>query len=241
MDDLEQPEGVAPKTRRKHIFKEHWDYDVDPPQRKPLLRGWSHAVAALIAVIGVIVLIAETHSAMKRIPIIVYGVTLILLLTISATYHIGQWQAKARHVLQQLDHSNIFLFIAGTYTPVAVILLHGNLRIAVVVGAWALAAAGIATTQLSIRAPRWVAALIYLGMGWGAIVMLPQLLAVAGAALVFVAIGGVLYSLGAVAYATKRPRLWPKVFGYHEVFHLAVIGASAMFYTFMAVAVIPHG
>ncbi len=227
--------------RTLHRRKQHerWDLDVDPPQRKPLLRGWSHAVGAVVAGIAVIALLIHVGNPLKRIPLAVYGIALVLLLTVSAMYHLGDWPARIRKMLQRFDHANIFLFIAATYTPVAVVLLHGGFRLGVIIGAWTCAAAGIATTQFSIRAPRWVAALLYILMGWGAVVILPNLLVV-GMPLVLVLAGGILYSLGAVAYATKRPRLWPQVFGYHEVFHLAVLAASLMLYLFMVVAIVPY-
>ncbi len=224
------------KRSKKH---ERWDLDVDPPQRKPLLRGWSHAVGAVIAVVAVTALLVHVGNPLKRIPLMVYGIALVLLLSVSAMYHIGDWPARIRKVLQRFDHANIFLFIAATYTPVAVVLLHGGVRLGVIIGAWTCAAAGIATTQFSIRAPRWVTALLYIIMGWGAVVILPNLLVV-GMPLILVLSGGVLYSLGAVAYATKRPRLWPHVFGYHEVFHLAVLAASVMLYLFMVVVIVPY-
>ncbi len=224
---------------RQQNRHERWDLDVDPPQRKPLLRGWSHAIGAVIAVVAVAALLIHVGNPLKRIPLMVYGIALVLLLSVSAMYHIGDWPTRIRRVLQRFDHSNIFLFIAATYTPVAVVLLHGGIQLGVIIGAWTCAAAGIATTQLSIRAPRWVTALLYILMGWGAVIILPNLLVV-GMPLVLVLIGGVLYSLGAVAYATKRPRLWPRVFGYHEVFHLAVLAASVLFYLFMVVVIVPY-
>lgn len=216
------------------------DLDVVPIQIKPLLRGWSHAVAAVAAAIGAAFLILEAPTPIKRVPIAVYGVSLVLLLTMSAVYHLGDWHSRARAVLQRFDHSNIFLFIAATYTPVASVLLQGTERLVVLVGIWACAIAGIATTQFSIRAPRWFTALLYIVMGWGAVIILPQLVSVVGAALLLIVGGGLLYSLGALAYATKRPTLWPSVFGYHEVFHLAVIAASVLMFLFMATVILPY-
>jgi hemolysin III len=211
------------------------------PIVKPLMRGWLHAGAAVAAIVGTIFLALNTHGdATKLASCLVYGVSLVALLAFSATYHIPNWSPARRAFLRRIDHANIFVLIAGTYTPVVAVLMHGALRIAVLIGIWVIAIAGIAASTPVIRSRRRLLAGIYLGMGWVGAIMFPQLLAAVGAAVLFIVAGGIFYSLGAVAYATQRPKLWPRVFGYHEVFHALVIAASVSFYVFMIGVVAPY-
>jgi hemolysin III len=212
-----------------------------PVISKPLMRGWLHAGATVAAIVGTIFLAVNTHgSATKLAACLVYGVSLVALLAFSATYHIPNWSPARRAFLRRIDHANIFVLIAGTYTPVVAVLMHGALRIAVLVAIWTIAIAGIAASTPVIRSRRRLLSGIYVGMGWIGVVMFPELLAAVGAAVLFIVAGGVLYSLGAIAYATQRPRLWPRIFGYHEVFHALVIAASASFYVFMIGVVAPY-
>ena len=205
---------------------------------RPLLRGWSHAIAAAVAAAGSIALVVlSSGSSSKRIALGVYGLTLVALLAVSATYHLRRWPSRAQSWLRAVDHANIFLVIAGTYTPIALLLSDDRLRAGLLVSIWLCAAIGIATIRLSLGASRGKAAAIYVAMGWLGLAMLPQLAAVAGARVFLLLSGGIVYSLGALAYATRRPRLWPSVFGFHEVSHLAVIGASVLFYAFIATVV----
>ena len=209
-----------------------------PP--KPVLRGWSHAVASVVAAVGAVLLAIDcSRNALQLAAVIVYGVTLVVLLGFSAVYHIVTWSPKVRARLRTIDHANIFLLIAGTYTPVVVTHVDGWLRITVLVVVWACAAAGGATAAVGRRLPRGVLAGLYVAMGWLSIAIAPALIRRTGVAMFLPLFAGISYTLGAVAYALKRPRLWPRVFGYHEVFHLAVVVASALFYVFMVVAVAP--
>lgn len=211
-------------------------------ERTPLLRGWSHALAILPATAGAALLVAGgPRSAGQRAALALYGAALILLFTVSALYHRGPWTPRVRAVWRRIDHANIFLMIAATYTAVGVILLDGVTRMAILTTVWVVAVAGIVLTALPVRLPRGVSVLLYVLTGWIAIIVLPTLVArvgIAGVALLLA--GAVLYTLGAVAYGMRRPRLWPHVFGYHEVFHLLVIAASAIFFTFVAVVAL-HG
>jgi hemolysin III len=144
--------------------------------------------------------------------------------------------------MRRLDHSMIFVLIAGTYTPVAVIALSGTLAKAVLIAVWAGAAGGIAFKLLWIDAPKWLFAAVYIALGWVAVTVFGELphaigwLGVAG-----IAAGGLLYTVGAVIYASERPNPWPKVFGYHEIFHALVIAAAALHYAVIAFAVLPRG
>lgn len=208
---------------------------------KPLLRGWSHGLAALLSVAGLVALIVVTRNdPAKLVSMVVYGAGLVLLFGISATYHIFNWPPRVKDWLRRADHAMIFVFIAATYTPLAFNVLDGWWRIGVLVGIWVCAAAGVAGAAPFLRLPRHLLAALYLAMGWLAVVALVPLTAALGwGAAVLMALGGLQYSLGAGAYAFKRPRLWPRVFGYHELFHVAVITASVTFYVEIVVYVVP--
>ena len=208
---------------------------------KPLLRGWSHGLAALVSVVGLVALILVTRDdPAKLVSMIVYGTGLVLLFGVSATYHIFQWPPKVKDWLRRADHATIFVFIAATYTPLVFNVLDGWWRTGVLVAIWVCAAAGVAGAAPFLRIPPQPLAALYLAMGWLAVVTLVPLTAALGwVAAVLMALGGLQYSLGAAAYAFKRPRLWPRVFGYHELFHLAVITASVTFYVIVVRYAVP--
>jgi hemolysin III len=195
------------------------------------LRGWIHFWSAGVAgVVGIalIVLAATTVSAAAAVSCAVYAATVVGLFSISATYHRHTWTSvRARTWMKRADHSMIFVFIAGTYTPYAVLALEQPARTVVLAVVWAGAAGGVALKMLWPSAPRWLGVPIYLALGWVAIFVMPGLLHGGGvAALVMIIVGGVLYSVGAVFYATRRPRGWPATFGYHEFFHACVTAAA---------------
>ena len=208
---------------------------------KPLLRGWSHAAAALVAIAGLIGLIVITrHDTAKLVSMVIYGAALVLLFGVSATYHIINWPPKAKDWLRRADHATIFVFIAATYTPLVFNVLEGWWRVGVLAAVWICAAAGVAGAAPFLRIPRQLLASLYLAMGWVAVVaLLPLTAALGWVAALLMALGGLQYSLGAAAYAFKRPRLWPRVFGYHELFHLAVISASVTFYVIVVHYAVP--
>ena len=208
---------------------------------KPLLRGWSHAVAALVAIAGLVGLIVITHhDTAKLVSMVVYGTALVLLFSVSATYHIFNWPPRVKDWLRRADHATIFVFIAATYTPLMFNVLEGWWRLGVLAAIWVSALAGVAGAAPFLRIPRQVLAALYLAMGWVAVVALVPLTAALGwVAALLIAFGGLQYSLGAAAYAFRRPRLWPRVFGYHEVFHLAVISASVTFYVIVVHYAVP--
>jgi hemolysin III len=205
---------------------------AEPLARKPLLRGWSHGLAALGSVAGLVALILVTrYDPAKLVSMVVYGAGLVLLFGVSGMYHIFNWPPKVKDWLRRADHATIFVFIAATYTPLAFNVLDGWWRIAVLVAIWACAVAGVAGAAPFLRMPRRLLAALYVAMGWLAVVALVPLTAALGwLAALLIALGGLQYTLGAAAYAFKRPRLWPRVFGYHELFHVAVITASVTFY-----------
>jgi hemolysin III len=211
-------------------------------QPTPLLRGWSHLVAIVPAAVAATALVLSgPRDAGQRAALALYGAALILLFTISALYHRGPWSPRMRAVWRRVDHANIFLMIAATYTAAVVIILSGTTRIAILLAVWIAATTGIVLSVLPLRLPRAIYVLLYVITGWIAIVVLPAIIPrVSTTALIFMLAGGAAYTLGALVYGFRRPRLWPRVFGYHEVFHLLVIAASALFFAFVALAAGAH-
>ncbi len=201
---------------------------------KPRLRGWLHTYAALASLASGATLIAT--SAALRGPTAgfataLYSLTVTLLFGTSALYHRYPWQPAAHQLMKRLDHSMIFVFIAGTYTPIAVLALHRGAAILVLSVVWAGALMGVALQCVWPDAPRWLSVPCYIGLGWVAVLVLPQLLHSGGAAaLVLIAAGGLVYTLGGVVYGLKRPNPVPAVFGFHEVFHLCTLVAAACHY-----------
>lgn len=199
--------------------------------RKPLLRGWFHAIAA-VAALGLTIALAwrSRTDAARLASMLIFGLSMIELYTVSAVYHIGRWRDGQRRVLRSVDHANIFVLIAGTYTPICVNVLDGWVRVALLAAIWALAAAGIGVALFAARIPRWVNATLYVGMGWVGLLALPAFAAVLPwAALATLLLGGLLYTLGAVVYALKRPDPFPRILGFHEVFHLFVVAGGIAF------------
>jgi hemolysin III len=215
---------------------------AESPLAKPLMRGWSHAAAAIVAIAGLVALIVITRNdPAKLVSMVVYGTGLVLLFGVSATYHVFNWPPRVKNWLRRADHATIFIFIAATYTPLVFNVLNGWWRIGVLAAVWISAIAGVAGAAPFLRIPRQVLASLYLAMGWVAVVALVPLTAALGwAAALLMALGGLQYSLGAAAYAFKKPRLWPRVFGYHELFHLAVITASVTFYVIVVHYAVPY-
>ncbi len=198
---------------------------------KPLLRGWFHAVAALAAVLFTILICWRARTDMPRlISLLIFGLSMIELFSVSALYHIGSWREPLRRKLRALDHANIFILIAGTYTPLCFNVLSGWIRPAILITIWLLAALGIGLATLTLRTPRWVTTSLYVGMGWVALLAFPAFLAVLPwPAIASLVLGGILYTIGAVIYARRRPDPFPRIFGFHEIFHLFVIAGSVAF------------
>jgi hemolysin III len=198
---------------------------------KPLLRGVTHAYAFFAALAAAIVLSVMVPAGTPRVASIVYGAGLCALFAASGTYHRWRWNPRWRPLLRRIDHSTIFVFIAATYTPVALLVMHGTLRWVILAAAWAGAAGGVVLSVAWITAPRVLSAACYLALGWVSVFALPQMIERLDLApLILLAAGGVLYTVGAVVYATKRPNPWPTTFGFHEVFHALVIAAGLLFY-----------
>ncbi len=199
---------------------------------RPRLRGWIHLWAFAVSVAAGTVLVAvvgATRGAEAGLATTVYALTVCLLFGTSAVYHRVQWTRESRHaLLARLDHSMIFVFIAGTYTPFAMLAMPERTGDVVLAVVWFGALGGVVLKSVWITAPRWLSVPLYLGLGWVAVFTLPDLLASGGvAAFVLIAAGGLLYTCGAIVYGTKRPDPWPQVFGFHEVFHLCTVVAAA--------------
>ena len=204
---------------------------------KPKLRGWLHAGTFPFATAAGIVLICLAPSASARWAAAVYTLGSMLLFGISALYHRFYWGPTGEAILRRLDHSNIFLLIAGTYTPLGMVLLRGNDRVLLLSMVWAGATLGILFRIFWVHAPRWLYTPIYLALGWVAIFWMNDFYHLGGAAVVtLLAIGGGLYSIGAVIYATKRPNPSPLWFGFHEIFHACTVAAFICHYIAVSIA-----
>jgi hemolysin III len=198
---------------------------------KPLMRGWSHALAACASLLLAIAFCWYSRTDLPRlISLLIFGLSMLELYTVSACYHIGHWREKPRRFLRTIDHANIFVLIAGTYTPLCFNLLSGWLRITILAVIWTLAVLGVGLAIFTPHLPRWVTVTLYIGMGWVVILALPAFLKIVPwYAVTTLLLGGVFYTIGAVVYARKRPDPFPRIFGFHEVFHLFVIAGSVAF------------
>jgi hemolysin III len=205
---------------------------------RPRLRGVSHQYAFFvsIAVGPALVLIAD--GAGKRAGAAVFAITIATMFGVSALYHRVAWEPSARRWMRRLDHAAIYLLIAGTYTPFALLALSGAWRWTILPIVWGGALAAIVLKVAWVDGPKWLSAAIGLGLGWVGVIVLPQLWSHAGpTGIVLLAIGGLLYTVGAVVYARERPDPVPTVFGYHEIFHALVIAAAGCQYAAVALFV----
>ena len=193
---------------------------------KPHLRGWIHAVTTPLALAAAVVLVVLADTTADKIACAVFGVTAVMLFGTSAVYHRGTWSPRTAAVLRRLDHANIFLIIAGTYTPLAVMLLPQRTAAILLGIVWSGALLGLVARVLWMGAPRWLYVPVYVALGSVAVGYIPQFAASGGAAVAWlVASGGVAYIVGAVVYGTKFPDPSPRWFGFHEIFHaLTVVG-----------------
>jgi hemolysin III len=209
---------------------------VEPPAR-PLLRGVFHLYAFFAAVAAGAMLVALAEGARARTAAWVYAASLALMFGASALYHRVSWRSpRARAWMRRLDHCGIFLLIAGTYTPFALLVLEGAPASVLLVLVWVGAAAGIGLSLIWVDAPRRLGVALYIALGWIGVAALPQVM---GAGVIWgtlALVGGGLYTVGALTYAFQRPDPWPTVFGFHEVFHVLVVAAAAT--QFVAVAAI---
>jgi hemolysin III len=203
---------------------------------KPRLRGVLHQWAFAVSLVAGVGLVLEAGPGRARLAAAVYALSVAGLFGTSATYHRVNWRSLgARRWMRRLDHTMIFVLIAGTYTPFALLVLRGTLGTVILVVAWSAALAGAVFKLIWSEAPGWLMAATYVATGWIAVVAIPELVRRLGVVAVgAVAAGGILYSAGAVIYARQRPDPAPTAFGYHELFHLLVILAAALQYTVVA-------
>jgi hemolysin III len=208
---------------------------------KPRLRGVFHQYAFFVAVAAGVGLVAVSDSARELFATWIYAAALAAMFGISALYHRVNWRSsRARAWMRRLDHSAILLLIAGTYTPFALLAFDGAIANVILIVVWAGAAAGLVLNLAWVDAPKWLTALVFLALGWVGVVAVPELFDVGIAPAVLVFVGGGLYTLGALAYATRRPDPIPAVFGYHEIFHVLVIGAAVAHFVAIAGFVLPR-
>jgi hemolysin III len=208
---------------------------------KPRLRGWLHAGTFPLAVVAGIVLISVAPTTAGRVSATIYTVTAALLFGTSAVYHRGTWSPRTEVLLKRLDHSNIFLIIAGTYTPFAALLLPSGRARTLLLIVWLGALGGVLFRVFWVGAPRWLYTPVYIALGWVAVIYLPDFLRQGGVALLtLIIVGGLLYTVGGVVYGLKRPNPSPRWFGFHEVFHACTVAAFTVHYIAVSFAVYSH-
>ena len=206
------------------------------PKIKEPVSCLTHLFGAIAGLVCAVVLIckAAPFGAAYVVPLAVFGVSLVLLYLASTLYHMLNVPEKIETALQKFDHAMIFSLIAGTYTPACAIPLRGLWGWSILGVVWAIAAAGIVMKIFWIGAPRFFSTAVYLVMGWvGAAAVVPLVRSLSGAAFLFLVLGGAAYTAGAVIYAVQKPDIWPRYFGFHEVFHLFVLAGSAFHVLFM--------
>jgi hemolysin III len=212
---------------------------------KPRLRGWLHLATAPLTLAAGIVLVVLSPDATTRLGSAVFAATALVLFSVSAVYHRGTWSPTVHCRLRRFDHSNIFLLIAGSCTPFALLLLDGADRLAMLAIVWGGAFAGVVMKVFWKGAPRWLSVPIYMALGWAPVFFFGDLVSGASerygagtgtAVVVLIATGGGLYTLGGLVYGTKRPNPWPRWFGFHEVFHTFTILAFVTHYVGVSVA-----
>jgi hemolysin III len=203
---------------------------------KPKLRGWLHAATTPLTLAAGIVLICLSPTVATRVGSAIFAVTALLLFTVSAVYHRGNWSPRTWAFLRRFDHSNIFLLIAGSYTPFALILLHGTDRVVLLSVVWAGAVGGVFFRIFWTDAPRWLYTPIYVALGWCAIFYAHQLSSGGAAVTTLVVVGGGLYTIGGLVYGLKKPDPFPTWFGFHEIFHTFTIAAFTCHYVAASIA-----
>jgi hemolysin III len=207
---------------------------------RPLLRGWLHLVCFFLAIPAALLVVWQADAGKARVGAVVYGIGLVALFGVSGAYHRGPWSQAARRRMQQLDHATIFVMIAGSMTPLCLVALQGWVAPVMLVAAWLGASLGAVLAFTGGRRSRIARGVLYIGLGWISVVGLPQLLhRLSAGQLVLIGVGGVLYTVGAVFLATKWPDPFPKVFGYHEVWHVLVVAAVVCH--FVAIASVVQG
>jgi hemolysin III len=200
-------------------------------EQSPRARGWIHRVSFLVAIPAGLVLLVLAPSAAARVAVAIYAASLVAVFWVSSTYHLGVWSAEEFTRWQRRDHAAIFLLIAGSYTPYCVLALEGPWRVWMLAGVWVGAGLGIVVKLYRVDL-HVLSGFMYLGLGWAAVIVFPRFVRALGPApIILTVVGGLLYSAGALVLAMHRPRLFPRTFGYHEVWHAATAAAAACHYT----------
>lgn len=211
-----------------------------PAPPKPLLRGWIHEAAFFAAIPAGIVLVLSAPTARSRIAAGVFALSLVGMYGISAAYHRGSWTPERKRALKRIDHSMIFVLIAGTYTPFALLVLHGTVAFVLLLVVWSGALAGVALKVARVDDLAALSGALYIILGWLVVALTPQLLrALSTTEVVLTAAGGVAYTLGAIVLAAHRPNPSPRVFGYHEVWHVFTVIGGACHY--VVITLVVHG
>jgi hemolysin III len=222
-------EPVEPGTPLPHVPLT--EDAAEHPAPRPTWRGWIHTVTAPVALVAGVVLVAVANGAEAKWASAVFALTSLLLFGNSALYHRVAWSPPVKRTLKRIDHANIFLLIAGTYTPISLLALPPRSGLVLLVGVWGGALLGIAFRVFWIGAPRWLYVPIYVGLGWAAVVDLPALWHANAPMMALVVAGGVLYTIGALVYGLKRPDPYPAHFGFHEIFHTCTVLAFLCHWT----------
>ncbi|MGY2702011.1 MULTISPECIES: PAQR family membrane homeostasis protein TrhA [unclassified Nocardioides] len=212
---------------------------------KPRLRGWLHLGTAPLTLVAGIVLVSLAPTTAARLGSAVFIGSALVLFTVSAIYHTGTWSPRVWAFLRRFDHANIFLLIAGSYTPFSLLLLEGTQRTVLLATVWAGAILGVGFRVFWTDAPRWLYVPIYIGLGWAAVFFMPSLfdgatrlgVGIGIATFTMICVGGALYTFGGVVYGFRRPDPWPRWFGFHEVFHTFTILAFVAHYVGVSMAV----
>jgi hemolysin III len=229
-----QDAGERIEDATEHV-REHVRDVLD--EVKPKLRGWLHAATAPLTLAAGIVLIALSPNAATRVGSAIFASSALVLFTVSAVYHRGRWSPRTWAFLRRFDHANIFLLIAGSYTPFTLLLLEGRDRTVLLTAVWVGAGLGILFRILWVDAPRWLYTPIYIALGWAAIFYFADFAQNAGTAvLTLMVAGGLLYTLGGLVYGLKKPDPSPTWFGFHEVFHSLTIIAFITHYVGISIA-----
>ena len=241
------PDAVRARVDSLHdSVSEHWDeLRAELREIKPKLRGWLHLATAPLTLAAGIVLVVMSPTATTRIGSALFAGSALVLFSVSAIYHTGTWSPRTWAFLRRFDHSNIFVLIAGSYTPLALILLEGTERVVLLATVWTCAVLGVLFRVFWTDAPRWLYTPIYIAMGWSALFFIPGFIdgatsrlgtGMAIGVLVLIAAGGVLYTLGGAVYGFKFPDPSPRWFGFHEVFHTFTILAFTTHYVGVSLA-----
>ncbi|MCK5930093.1 MAG: hemolysin III family protein [Nocardioides sp.] len=240
------PDAVRARVDSLHdSVSEHWDeLRSELREIKPKLRGWLHLATAPLTLAAGIVLVVLSPTATTRIGSALFAGSALVLFSVSAVYHTGTWSPRTWAFLRRFDHSNIFLLIAGSYTPFALILLEGTQQVVLLSVVWTGAVAGVGFRVFWTDAPRWLYTPIYIALGWAAVFFIPGFfrgatdlgVGVGVAIFTLIVAGGALYTLGGVVYGFKRPNPWPQWFGFHEVFHTFTILAFVSHYVGVSLA-----